>query len=164
MRSLLGIAIALWFLIVLASAVQAGSVYLKDGGIVECESFWRKGDQVIVKVNRDVVVEFGSDEIDLKKTVRGAKPKSGRHLQAKTKAARHVVYPTVTATPGAGEMAGKPSADGQGGTKVEFMYAAAGYHPQGMATLAPLVDSVLMDAVARLRSYLDTGNPAPAKE
>jgi len=50
-----------------------------------------------------------------------------------------------------------------GGTKVEFTYAATGYHPQGMNALAPMVDKVLMEAVARLHSYIDTGNPAPAK-
>jgi len=45
----------------------------------------------------------------------------------------------------------------QGGTKVEFTYAASGYAPQGMNALAPLVDQVLMGGMARLRSYLDTG-------
>ncbi|TWJ19540.1 hypothetical protein [Geobacter argillaceus] len=84
MRLLLGTVIAVWFLIALSSAVQAGSVYLKDGGIVECESFRRKGDQIIVKVNRDVVVEFGSEEIDLKKTLQAKKLKSGRHIQQRS--------------------------------------------------------------------------------
>lgn len=81
MRPLLGIiVVAVWFLIALTSAARAESVYLRDGGIIECESFWRKGDLLVVKVNRDVVVEFGSDEVDLKKTVRAKKLKSSRHL------------------------------------------------------------------------------------
>lgn len=84
MRPLLGIpVIALWFLSTLPSAVHARSVYLKDGGIVDCESFWRKGHQVIVKVNRDVVIEFGSDEVDLKKTVWGKRHKASRHIRPK---------------------------------------------------------------------------------
>lgn len=127
MRLLLGTVIAVWFLIALSSAVQAGSVYLKDGGIVECESFWRRGDQVIVKVNRDVVVEFGSDEIDLKKTLRAKKQKTGRHIQPKATAVRHVGSSTATAAPagGSGEMAVTPAAVGQGGPAGERQPAPA---------------------------------------
>ncbi len=44
-----------------------------------------------------------------------------------------------------------------GGTKIEFNYAVAGYAPPGMAALAPVVDRVLMDGLARLRSYVETG-------
>ena len=50
-----------------------------------------------------------------------------------------------------------------GGTKVEFIYAVTGYHPQGMNSVAPMVDKVLMEAVSRLHSYVDTGNAAPKK-
>lgn len=118
MRLLLGIVIAVWCLIALSSAVQAGSVYLKDGGIVECESFWRKGDQVIVKVNRDVVVEFGSDEIDLKKTLRAKKQKTGRHVQPKATAVRHSGSSIAQTAPagGSGEMAGTTAEAGQSGS------------------------------------------------
>jgi len=51
----------------------------------------------------------------------------------------------------------------EGGTTVEFTYAATGYYPKGMDSLAPLVDGVLMDAVTRLHNYLDTGNPDAKK-
>jgi hypothetical protein len=51
----------------------------------------------------------------------------------------------------------------EGGTKVEFLYVVTGYHPQGMNSIASGVDSVLMEAVSRLHSYLDTGNPEPKK-
>lgn len=89
MRPILGIAIiVVWFLIALTSAARAESVYLRDGGRVECESFWRKGDLVVVKVNRDVVVEFGTGEVDLKKTMRGHGQKTGRHLQQKATAVK----------------------------------------------------------------------------
>lgn len=48
-----------------------------------------------------------------------------------------------------------------GGTRVDFTYAATGYFPQGMNTLAPIVDKVLMEGIARLRNYIDLGDPAP---
>lgn len=54
-------------------------------------------------------------------------------------------------------------ASAQEGTKVEFTYASSGYYPQGMNALAPTVDKVLMEAITRLRSYIQTGNPAPMK-
>jgi hypothetical protein len=132
MRLLFGTVIAVWFLTALASAVQAGSVYLRDGGIVDCESFWRKGDQVIVKVNRDVVVEFGSDEIDLKRTLRAKKLKSGRHIQPQATTVRHAGSPAATAAPaGTGEMAGKPATVGQAGSAGEKQLtpAATGKEP-----------------------------------
>jgi len=53
-----------------------------------------------------------------------------------------------------------PTADG---TKVDFTYAVAGYHPQGMNAIAPMVDKVLMEAVTRLRNYVDFGDPALKK-
>lgn len=50
-----------------------------------------------------------------------------------------------------------------GGTKVEFVYAASGYSPQGMNAIAPIVDKVLTEGVTRLRNYVDLGDPAPRK-
>ena len=50
-----------------------------------------------------------------------------------------------------------------GGTKVEFTYSASGYSPQGLNTIAPIVDKVLMEAVERLHNYIDLGDPAPKK-
>ena len=50
-----------------------------------------------------------------------------------------------------------------GGTRVDFSYVATGYVPQGMNTLAPMVDKVLMEANSRLRNYIDFGEPASRK-
>ncbi len=69
--------IAVCFWLALQGVGFAKSVYLNDGGRVECESFWRKGDQVFVKVNRDVVVQFDRVEIDFKKTFRSADNRKG---------------------------------------------------------------------------------------
>ena len=52
----------------------------------------------------------------------------------------------------------------EGGTKVEFVYVVSGYAPQGMNSLAPVVDRVLMNGMARLASYINTGVTTPAKK
>jgi hypothetical protein len=47
---------------------QQKRVYLKDGGIIECQSFDRSNGKITVIVNRDVVLEFNNNEVDLKRT------------------------------------------------------------------------------------------------
>jgi uncharacterized protein YndB with AHSA1/START domain len=47
-----------------------------------------------------------------------------------------------------------------GGTKLEVTYAVGGYYPQGMNFWATPVDTVLSEQVTRLKSYIETGNPA----
>jgi hypothetical protein len=49
-------------------------VYLRDGGIIDCKSFWRHGTVVTVLINRDTMVEFDRKEIDMKRTF----PASGK--------------------------------------------------------------------------------------
>ena len=44
------------------------------------------------------------------------------------------------------------------GTTVTLTYAVSGYAPGGMNALAAPVDSVLMNAVGRLQSYIETGS------
>jgi len=51
-------------------------------------------------------------------------------------------------------------APSNGGTKLEMTYAAAGYLPNGMSGLAPLVDSVLGGQFVRLKNFVETGDPA----
>jgi hypothetical protein len=64
---------------------QQKRVYLKDGGIIECRSFGRSNGKITVVVNRDVVLEFNSNEVDLKRTfasrVHREKPKH-KHKRA----------------------------------------------------------------------------------
>lgn len=57
-------------------------VYLKDGGILDSQSAWRKGDKVFVKVNRDIIAEFNLNEIDLRRTFPKSRS-SSRHLPRK---------------------------------------------------------------------------------
>ena len=42
-----------------------------------------------------------------------------------------------------------------GGTKLEMTYAIAGYSPQGMNSLAPVVDSVTAQQFTRLKNYIE---------
>lgn len=49
----------------------------------------------------------------------------------------------------------------EGGTKLELTYAAVGYLAKGMNTWAAPVDMVLAEQFARLKNYVETGNPAP---
>lgn len=48
------------------------------------------------------------------------------------------------------------------GTLVRMTYAVGGYLASGMDGLAPAVDAVLGEALARLKAYVETGNPETA--
>lgn len=67
-----------WLMV--AGVCYGKQVYLKDGGIIEAQSAWRKGGKVYVKVNRDIVADFTPDEIDLRRTFPKAKTPR-RHIQ-----------------------------------------------------------------------------------
>jgi len=63
----------LWCLVVvlsvfIAADAMAARVFLKDGSVVQCQSFWRSKDTVYVKVNRDVLLEFSPGEVNTKRT------------------------------------------------------------------------------------------------
>jgi uncharacterized protein YndB with AHSA1/START domain len=47
-------------------------------------------------------------------------------------------------------------------TRVQLMYAVGGYLPDGLNTWAAPVDKVWIQQVTRLKSYVETGNPAGA--
>lgn len=81
---------ALLLSLAFVSAAAAKTVYLKDGGTVACEAVWRRGDLVIVKVNRELHVELGAAEVDLGRTFRSHKKKRLQHRTAK---------PATVATP-----------------------------------------------------------------
>ena len=49
--------------------------------------------------------------------------------------------------------------DAEDGTVVTLNYAVGGYHPDGLDALAPAVNGVLAEAMARLRAFAETGNP-----
>ncbi|HBA87135.1 MAG TPA: hypothetical protein DCZ75_03845 [Geobacter sp.] len=66
----------------------AKQVFLEDGSVLDCESFWRRNGQLVVKVNRDIVLEFAPGEVDLRKTLQQAKRKTP-HVKRKSPRAKH---------------------------------------------------------------------------
>ena len=52
----------------LATVVLARSVYLADGGIIEAQKVWQEEGRVYVLVNRDSLINFSPEEINLQKT------------------------------------------------------------------------------------------------
>lgn len=50
--------------------------------------------------------------------------------------------------------------EGETGTVVTLQYAVGGYMDGGLDTVAPAVDGVLIEAMARFKSFVETGSPA----
>ena len=48
-----------------------------------------------------------------------------------------------------------------GGTRLEVVYALAGYLPAGMGTWAAPANAMLTEQFTRLKNYLERGDPAP---
>jgi len=59
----------------------------------------------------------------------------------------------------AGSMRIQLSATDGGGTKLEVVYAVAGYLPAGMNSFAAPVDSVLGQQFTRFKNYVESGDP-----
>jgi uncharacterized membrane protein YhaH (DUF805 family) len=113
------ITLALCIWLSLAGVCLAKQVYLQDGGIVECKSFWRRGNDVVVLINRDTMVEFGVNELNMKKTF--AKTRTPRHAPKKSAtvtapatatsvAQKEAAAPKPAATPAAAKPAPSPAA------------------------------------------------------
>ncbi len=49
--------------------------------------------------------------------------------------------------------------DAEAGTRLRFTYAVGGFNPEGFDRIAGAVDAVIGDALARLRSFAETGEP-----
>lgn len=54
--------------LMLAGVCLAKQVHMRDGSIIDCESVWRRGDKVVVKINRDTMLEFKQEEVDVRHT------------------------------------------------------------------------------------------------
>ena len=90
----LALLLCVWLM--MAGVCLGKQVYLQDGGIIECQSFWQRGDKVLVKVNRDIVAEFDRSEIDLQRTTHDPANKT---MRAKRVKSANVVKPAPVATP-----------------------------------------------------------------
>lgn len=49
--------------------------------------------------------------------------------------------------------------DADDGTRLRFTYAVGGYAKDGLDQIAPAVDYVIGEALGRLKTYIETGNP-----
>lgn len=47
-------------------------------------------------------------------------------------------------------------------TRIKFTYAVGGYRPEGLDGMAEPVDTVIGEALLRLKSYIETGHPEQA--
>lgn len=72
--------------LMLSMPAIAGPVYLADGAIVEAQKAWRSEGKVYVLVNRDVLLSFAPEEVNIKKTF--VKQKSRTKLKTKAGAVR----------------------------------------------------------------------------
>ena len=52
--------------------------------------------------------------------------------------------------------------DAEQGTRVRFTYAVGGYRPGGLNAIALPVDYVIGEALARMKAYVETGDPEKA--
>ena len=69
MDKLVGIALLAFFLVMpLAGPVEARQVFLADGGVLDCQSVKVARGNVVVLVNRDVLLKFSKAEVDMKRT------------------------------------------------------------------------------------------------
>jgi hypothetical protein len=85
--------VCMWLM--LAGVCFGKQVYLKDGGIIDCESFWRRGNVVIVKINRDTMLEFERSEINVRRTFHETGKKS-HHIRRKKSAGTALTHRTAT--------------------------------------------------------------------
>lgn len=67
----------------LATVVLARSVYLADGGVIEAQKFWQEEGRIYLLLNRDSLIYFSPEEINMQKTF--AKKKKAPLLPARKK-------------------------------------------------------------------------------
>ena len=73
------------FLATISYGKQQKVVYLKDGGTIACQKFWKENGKVMVLVNRDALVDLPPHEVDMKRTFTGKAAKTGKKKTKATK-------------------------------------------------------------------------------
>ncbi|GFO57169.1 hypothetical protein GMSM_41760 [Geomonas sp. Red276] len=71
----------------------AKQLFLKDGSVLDCESFWRRHNQVVAKVNRDVVLTFQVSEVNVAKSFHRAKKKTAKRKSHRVKTSHGAALP-----------------------------------------------------------------------
>ncbi len=104
MKTVTAILITLATLCFLAQPVLARTFYLKNGEQINYQKSWKKNGRIYVLINRDTLIDFAPEEVNLKKTYHhGISKKRVKHHRGK----RHE---GVLKGQGKGM---KPSADGK---------------------------------------------------
>lgn len=75
----------------LATMALARPVYLADGGIIQAQKVWKEEGRIYVLLNRDSLITFSPEEINLKKTF------AQKHRQAAAPSSKKSVPTTVAA-------------------------------------------------------------------
>lgn len=89
-------------LLLSAGAATAKTFYLKDGATIEYRKVWQQGGLIHVLINRDTLVSFMPEEVDLKRTLRaaGLKKFPTPRAEKRRKAATHPATRKKAAQPG----------------------------------------------------------------
>lgn len=99
--------------LILAASAQAKlpcEVYLKDGGVIKCQKAWPSEGKVLVLINRDTLLDFSKDEVNLQETF-GKKPaKPVKKAKTKKKIKAGVAAKRMTAPKTAAKSVAKPAA------------------------------------------------------
>ena len=88
--------------ILLVAAAQARTlkqVYLRDGGIVECQKVWQANGKVMVLVNRDTLLDLSRSEVDMKKTFAKKHAKAVKKMAHRKKATTEAAIAKPQAAP-----------------------------------------------------------------
>jgi hypothetical protein len=88
----------------------AKQVYLKNGEVIDCDSFRKSGGQIVVKVNRDIVLEFAPDEVDVPRTFHLPKKVTHKAKHRKPAAVRSAPGTAMTAVSPVNGAAAQPQA------------------------------------------------------
>ncbi|MCM0083444.1 DUF5684 domain-containing protein [Geomonas sp. Red32] len=131
----------------------AKQLFLKDGSVLDCESFWKRNNQVVAKVNRDVVLTFQASEVNLAKSFHRTKKKTVKKKLHRVRKTHGAVLP------------GGPAASkgGDAGTSGSFPAANSSSPDQKGATapVPPPQKRVKAAANAKNPESKDANAPAP---
>lgn len=152
----------------LCGVAVAKEVYFRDGGIIECESFWKRDGQVVVKVNRDVVLEFETAAINMPKTFRPVKHKTHKAKRKTSAATTPHATPAVTQEAAAKPATATTKSPAAPGTPGAVPVSAAAPTPAAKqakpAPAAPVNPPATTVAAAPANPPATTGVAAPAEK
>jgi hypothetical protein len=78
------------FLLIPCISYAEATVFLKDGGRIDCESFWQEGNEVKIRIDKNTTMGFPKSDVDIKKTykkkaeIKTANPQALQKQQVET--------------------------------------------------------------------------------